>query len=175
MILPAGIEVPSAGDFHRVASEASGLGRPAVASLMLLARDGRSVLGRLCAICALGRMAVTVPAARVALTRIAQLDPTTKDGYVVLAAMHDARWPFEAEWDPAKRLEALRGLRPRSSNRVCGTARSEVREANENPPREVPRDRFGAPLYEREMVGWDPAKAKPYSAPIRARLGKRRS
>lgn len=79
---------------------------------MLLARDARQPLARLCAICALGRMTRHASIAREALRRIAALPETGPHGYVVRAAVPDARWPFAATWDPLQRLQSLEDRYP---------------------------------------------------------------
>jgi hypothetical protein len=105
--LPAGIEAPTVAEFHVLAATASRLGRPVIPALMLLARDGHQPLGRLCAICAIGRMSSTVPAAKEALSRIARLPKVGRHDYVIRAAIADYRWPFTGSWDPLQRMESL--------------------------------------------------------------------
>ena len=154
--LPAGIEAPTVGEFHVLAAQASRLGRPAIPSLMLLARDGRQPLARLCAICALGRMSSVVPSANEALRRIARLPMVGPHGYVVRAAIADYRWPFKGLWDPLRRIESLdvewwdastiSAKAPRSQ--TSGRARRSVGGLKAT-PRAVRRDRFGTPLHER--------------------------
>ena len=105
--LLAAIASPAPGDFHTVAAAAACLGRPAIPELMLLARDGAHPLGRLCAICALGRMVPQVPLAREALRRIAGLPRTGFEAYVIQAAIPDRRWPYDGSWSAFDRLQAL--------------------------------------------------------------------
>lgn len=150
--LPVDIEAPTVGEFHVLASHAADLGRGAIPALMLLARDGHQPLGRLCAICALGRMSSNVPVARVALIRIARLPRVGLHGYVVRAAVPDYRWPFEGSWDPLRRMESLdadwwdaseiSAVAPRSMRSARPTPGSKV------PPKAVARDRFGTPIHE---------------------------
>lgn len=109
--LPLGIDAPTPSEFHMLALRASALGRPAIPDLMLLARDGVQALGRLCAICALGRMAPLVPTAAVALDRVASLPRGGSRDDVLEAAVPDSLWPFEGTWDPSLRLRALHAKR----------------------------------------------------------------
>jgi hypothetical protein len=147
--LPIGIATPTVGTFHVLAAVASRAGRRAIPELMLLARDGSQPLGRLCAICALGRMMATVPAARIALNRIARLPLIGAHGYVVRAAVPDYRWPYEGNWDPLVRLEFLDDpWWDASAIREHGPTRPSRRAKPQEAPRPVARDRFGIPLHE---------------------------
>jgi hypothetical protein len=105
--LLAAISSASGAEFHDVAAAAASLGRPAIPALMLLARDGVKPMGRLCAICALGRMVPRVPLAREALRRISGLPRIGFEGYVVQAAIPDPQWPFDGHWNAYDRLEGL--------------------------------------------------------------------
>jgi hypothetical protein len=159
-VLPEGIESPSIGEFHLLASRAAALGRSAIPELMLLARDGRQPLARLCAICALGRMTRGITVAREALRRIALLPETGPHGYVVRGAVPDPRWPFEEAWDPLERLQSLENVDPwdREEPRPVSGRRRPPPVAD--PSKAPKRNRFGdvirdeqpsAPLFE---DGW---------------------
>jgi hypothetical protein len=159
-MLPEGIESPSIGEFHLLASRAAALGRSAIPDLMLLARDGRQPLARLCAICALGRMTPDVTIAREALRRIALLPEIGPHGYVVLGAVPDAEWPFDATWEPLDRLQSLEIRDPWEREQGRPVRDSRAARPVADPSNAPKRNRFGdvvrddpqsAPLFE---DGW---------------------
>jgi hypothetical protein len=159
-MLPDGIESPSIGEFHLLASRAAALGRPAIPDLMLLARDGRQPLARLCAICALGRMTRDITTAREALRRIALLPEIGPHGYVVLGAIPDAEWPFGGAWDPLDRLQSLEIRDPWEREQTPPVRHAGAARPVADPSKAPKRNRFGevvrdeprsAPLFE---DGW---------------------
>ena len=141
------VETPTVGGFHAAATRAAVLGRPVLPALMLIARDGKQPLGRLCAITAIGRMGGEIPAADEALRRIRDLPAIQPHGHVVRAAWPDRAWPFKGSWDPLRRLEILDG--PYWSPDMYTSNPEPVRRrqggpaSQESPSKPVKRNRFG--------------------------------